>query len=96
MFVITGGGTGIGQALALALAQRDQQVMIIGRNEATLKATADQHPSIDYISSTVHGFAKRRPIYGGASANVCHASHRSQEIHRTKKQIKFRVDVETR
>lgn len=48
MFVITGGGSGIGQALTFALAQRGHHVMIVGRHEDTLRETADCYASIDY------------------------------------------------
>jgi len=38
--VITGGGRGIGRAAAVAFAQRQEQVVIIGRNERRLRETA--------------------------------------------------------
>jgi uncharacterized protein len=37
---VTGGGTGIGRAIAAALAQRGDQVLISGRRENVLRATA--------------------------------------------------------
>lgn len=42
--VITGGGTGIGRALALALAARGATVWITGRRQAPLEETAAHHP----------------------------------------------------
>ncbi|MCR9191923.1 MAG: SDR family NAD(P)-dependent oxidoreductase [Gammaproteobacteria bacterium] len=53
MFVITGGGRGLGRALALALAERDHAVLIIGRSEQHLKATAACSPLIEYICADV-------------------------------------------
>lgn len=45
MFVITGGGSGLGQALALNLAKRGKNVLIIGRRVHLLEETA-QHSSL--------------------------------------------------
>lgn len=46
--LITGGGTGIGAAMALAFAERGAQVTIAGRTESTLAAVADRHAGIRY------------------------------------------------
>ncbi|HEX5690232.1 MAG TPA: SDR family oxidoreductase, partial [Roseiflexaceae bacterium] len=40
--VVTGAGSGIGQACALALLERDWHVALIGRREAALRETADR------------------------------------------------------
>ncbi len=53
MFVVTGGGQGIGQALAQALATRRQSVMIVGRNAQTLAATAATSSLIDWFEADV-------------------------------------------
>lgn len=53
MFVITGGGSGIGQALALALSERGESVLIIGRREQPLRETAAQASLINYLSADV-------------------------------------------
>lgn len=53
MFVITGGSSGIGRALAFALAARDQSVLIIGRNEHTLQKVAATSFFIDYLCADV-------------------------------------------
>lgn len=53
MYVITGGGSGIGRALAHGLAYRNKQVCIIGRHEAPLIETAARYPSIRYVIADV-------------------------------------------
>lgn len=50
MYIITGGGTGIGAALAAALAQRDCAVLIVGRRLACLQAVAETSSNIRYLS----------------------------------------------
>lgn len=49
MFVITGGGSGIGQSLAYALVARNCSVLIIGRRESALVQTAAFSPLIHYF-----------------------------------------------
>lgn len=53
MFVVTGGGSGIGRALAQALAHRGKRVLIIGRHESTLAETAVFSPLITYTCGDV-------------------------------------------
>ena len=53
MFVVTGGGSGIGQALAHALSLRDQKVLIIGRRERALQETARFSTNIEYLCADV-------------------------------------------
>lgn len=49
VFIITGGGSGIGKALALALAKRNKSVLIIGRREQLLQETASESSLIQYL-----------------------------------------------
>lgn len=53
MFIITGGGTGLGKALALALAARDKPVLIVARRQAPLQETAALSSLIDYLCADV-------------------------------------------
>ncbi len=49
MFVVTGGGSGIGRALARSLADREQEVLIVGRRETWLAETASYSSHIRYM-----------------------------------------------
>ena len=42
MYVVTGGGTGLGRAVALELDQRKEHVLITGRRREPLAAVADR------------------------------------------------------
>ena len=53
MFVVTGGGRGLGRALAIALAGRCKSVLIIGRHEEDLSSTASCSPLINYLCADV-------------------------------------------
>ncbi|MCC5792206.1 MAG: SDR family NAD(P)-dependent oxidoreductase [Legionellaceae bacterium] len=53
MYLITGGGSGIGQALAWALADRNKAVLIVGRREQALRETAEHRPTIRYCVADV-------------------------------------------
>jgi NAD(P)-dependent dehydrogenase (short-subunit alcohol dehydrogenase family) len=44
--IVTGAGSGIGQATAVALAQAGAHVLAVGRREVNLRDTADAHPAI--------------------------------------------------
>jgi len=46
--LVTGGGTGIGLALATALVKEGSQVLICGRNEDSLIAAQEQLPGLEY------------------------------------------------
>jgi len=47
--IVTGGGTGIGQATARAFADRKDHVLVVGRSEDTLAETAGGHPTIQAL-----------------------------------------------
>jgi NAD(P)-dependent dehydrogenase (short-subunit alcohol dehydrogenase family) len=51
--LVTGGGTGIGRAVALQLAQAGATVVVTGRTEAALREAASQHPSIGHLVADV-------------------------------------------
>lgn len=52
--IITGGGTGIGRAAAIALANAGAKVMIVGRREAPIKALAAEYKnSITYCVADI-------------------------------------------
>jgi benzil reductase ((S)-benzoin forming) len=53
VFIVTGGGSGIGRALAHALAVRNKPVLIIGRREEFLIDTASFSPLISYLCADV-------------------------------------------
>lgn len=51
MFIVTGGGSGIGQALSIELAKQNKQVLICGRREQCLQETENFYPdNIQYIA----------------------------------------------
>ncbi len=63
MFIVTGGGSGIGRALAYALAKRSKPVLIIGRREKELTDTAALSPLISTLCTDV-STANGRAVVG--------------------------------
>ncbi|MFJ3671130.1 SDR family NAD(P)-dependent oxidoreductase [Streptomyces sp. NPDC090106] len=53
--VVTGAGSGIGRAVALAFARSGAHVLGVGRREAPLKETAALHPGIDVLAMDIRG-----------------------------------------
>lgn len=53
MFIITGGGSGLGKALATSLAQHECPVLIIGRRLSLLQETAQCSSFIDYLCTDI-------------------------------------------
>ena len=51
--LVTGGSSGIGAAVALQLAQAGAKVLITGRHETTLKASAARHPGLGYVVADI-------------------------------------------
>ena len=47
--LITGGGTGIGLAIAEAFLKRDNKIIICGRRESLLKEVKEKYPEVEYI-----------------------------------------------
>jgi glucose/arabinose dehydrogenase len=51
--LVTGGSTGIGEAVAVELVERGAKVVVTGRHEETLKTAASRHPNISYVVANV-------------------------------------------
>lgn len=62
MYIVTGGGSGIGRELAHALASRGKDVLIIGRRKQALIETASS-PHITYLVADVSTSSGRQCIY---------------------------------
>jgi len=65
--IITGGGTGIGRAIATYMADNNQKILIVGRREEPLQKTAQHNPElISYVSADVGNADGRRKISAAA------------------------------
>ena len=63
VYVITGGGSGIGKAVAKNLIAREQSVLIVGRREELLASTAETSPLISYVVADVGTNSGRETVY---------------------------------
>jgi NAD(P)-dependent dehydrogenase (short-subunit alcohol dehydrogenase family) len=66
--LVTGGGSGIGAAIALALAHTDAAVTICGRRMEALQETATQHANIHGLTADVTDEASVAQLYAQAQA----------------------------
>ncbi len=66
--LVTGGGTGIGAAIALALAENDAAVTICGRRLAQLQTSAKRHGNIHAQVADVTDLDSLHRLYGEAQA----------------------------
>jgi NAD(P)-dependent dehydrogenase (short-subunit alcohol dehydrogenase family) len=66
--LVTGGGTGIGAAIALALAECGAAVTICGRRDAELKKSAARHKNIHPQTADVTDAESLRQLYRDAQA----------------------------
>jgi benzil reductase ((S)-benzoin forming) len=53
VYIITGGGSGLGKALAKALASRGKSVLIVGRRKGLLQETASSSSLISYVCADI-------------------------------------------
>ncbi|MGE5367100.1 MAG: SDR family NAD(P)-dependent oxidoreductase [Betaproteobacteria bacterium] len=66
--LVTGGGTGIGAAIALALAERGATVTVCGRRLSELQASAKRHVNIHAQTADVTDADSLLQLYRGAQA----------------------------
>ncbi|MEW2079830.1 SDR family NAD(P)-dependent oxidoreductase [Streptomyces sp. NPDC012403] len=64
--IVTGAGTGIGRATAVAFAEAGARVLGVGRREALLKETAAAHAGIDILAIDICGDGAPARVVGAA------------------------------
>jgi NAD(P)-dependent dehydrogenase (short-subunit alcohol dehydrogenase family) len=64
--IVTGAGTGIGRAAAVAFAEAGAHVLGVGRREALLKETAAAHAGIDVLAIDICGDGAPARVVGAA------------------------------
>ena len=65
--VVTGGGTGVGAAIALGLAQAGARVTIAGRRKEPLERTASQHARLRWVTGDVSDARSVAAMFAEAS-----------------------------
>lgn len=80
--IVTGGGTGVGKAIAIFSAHAGAKVTILGRREAPLKEVASEHKFIAYATCDVtdqdsvkRAFKQARDINGSISIVIANAGN---------------------
>ena len=53
IMIVTGGGSGIGQTIAVRAAEQGAKVVIVGRSEGPLQETSNMHQNISYVVGDV-------------------------------------------
>lgn len=66
--LVTGGGSGVGKAIALALAEAGIEVTICGRRQQSLDTVAQSNPRIHGVSADVTDEASVKALYETAEA----------------------------
>ncbi|PSM20184.1 SDR family NAD(P)-dependent oxidoreductase [Nitratireductor sp. StC3] len=66
--LVTGGGSGVGKAIAIALAEASIEVTICGRRQQSLDTVAQSNPRIHGVSADVTDEASVRALYETAEA----------------------------
>ena len=88
--IVTGAGSGIGRATAVAFAEAGAHVLGVGRREGLLKETAAAHENIDVLA--VHNFGSVFGIHTGDRALVENITWENIRVeHHYDKLIDFRV-----
>lgn len=72
--LVTGGGSGIGAACALRLAEEGYRVLVTGRHEKTLKQSCTRHDNIDYQVADVTDARAMEQVVSDAQKQLGHLS----------------------